>query len=109
MTISELKELAKQDLTIDRSDLVTASVETPMRLHKWIDLLKYNKKEYNKLEKELSMLTQEKLIYYRKDYDWIPDTANELKMLINGDKDICELKYKIKQVESRSLRGVKVV
>lgn len=100
MTKSELIEIAKNDVSIDKHDLVKASIETPMLLHKYLDLKLKNEKSLIIQQKEYNQLKYDKLTFYRTEHKIIPETANEMKMLLEGDSELSQKMSEIQQKES---------
>lgn len=100
MNLSELTDIAKHDMIIDKNDLVSATVETPMLVHKYLDLFTVNAKGLLKAKKELAVLKQGKMIYYKTEYKFRPDTAKELQMLVDGDAELAEKNANIEMRET---------
>lgn len=99
MTFEELQNQAEKDIKIDRTKLSTEALENPVTHAKYIRLLASTKSTLKKLENDLSRMNRQKHAFYNgkaeNAFEIILDSANELKVYIEGDEDILTIKQKI--------------
>jgi len=100
MNLNDLKEMAKRDVSIDRNDIVSATVETPMLIHKYLDLFTANAKSLLNARRDLAIKKQEKMLFYKTEYKLKPETAKEMQMLLEGDEELAGMNANIEMRET---------
>lgn len=110
MTLDEIKEMAKKDLTIDKTDLIGASIDTPIMANKYYCLLLDEKKVLNVMEQKLLSLYKETFEYYNGSADaevYIKRPLGkkilkgEIDRYINADPTYQSFITKIKNLEEK--------
>lgn len=105
MTFEELINKAEEEIKIDRTRLSTEVLDNPLRHANYIRHVTVQKAEMRKLESELAVLTRNKHAFYngksQDAFDIVLDSANELKVYMDGDEDIVDLKRKISNKKER--------
>ena len=110
MTLDEIKEMAKVDLEIDKTDLIGSSIDTPILSNKYYCILIEQKKIMNLLEQKLLILYKETFEYYNGNADaevYIKRPLGkkilkgEIEKYINADPIYQDLITKIKKHEEK--------
>lgn len=110
MTLDEIKEMAKVDLVIDKTDLIGSSIETPILSNKYYCILIEQKKILNALEQKLLIVYKETFEYYNGSADaevYIKRPLGkkilkgEVEKYINADPIYQDLITKIKNHEEK--------
>ena len=115
MKLDDIMEQAKFDLTIDKSNLTSSSIDTPLMVNKYYNILIEEARIYKILEGKLSQLYKEKYDYYLSLADpsvYIKKPWNrkvlksDVDMYINSDQDYIDMhnkietqKFKVKYLE----------
>jgi len=100
MNISEFQAQITSELKIDKTKLDFCSAENPILIQKYIDFWLRESKKLNRMEAELRILQGQKVIYYKNDYNMIPENNKELDFLMNGDAEISK---KIEELNNQSV------
>lgn len=105
-----LKEMADEDLAIDRSKLDSESLETPKLHNKWIRMLYDRKERLKMLEWRKKILIKDKWLYYngkasddvykKKGAFHMKVLKNDLNMFIDADEDFHKLEARIGRAEN---------
>lgn len=109
MKISELENMLKSDLAVDKDNLFQASIDTPALHAKWMKFSTDEAYKLHVLEQRMSKLKKAKWEYYSlrypnsKIYEKHPFnlklTKGELPMYIESDDDIQRLSLDVKKQE----------
>ena len=115
MKLDDIMEQAKFDLTIDKSNLTSSSIDTPLMVNKYYNILIEEARIYKILEGKLSQLYKEKYDYYLSLADpavYVKKPWNrkvlksDVDMYINSDQDYIDMhnkietqKFKVKYLE----------
>lgn len=106
--LQKLKEQAKQDLQIDRTDLVNESLRTPSLHSKWLSLHAELKAKARKLQFELDVKYKDRWLYYNGKaspaiYKAEPFDLKVLKsdtgVFINADDQLIEIKERLEEIK----------
>lgn len=107
MNIETIREMVKEDLKIDESNLNGESLKTPQLHNKYLVFLENSKLELEKLQFQENILKKYKWLYYSgkigeddlKKYNWEPFEYNLLKtdipMFLDSDEDLQKMRAKI--------------
>lgn len=110
MKLDEIKEMAKQDLVIDQTNLIGASIDTPILSNKYYCLMMEEKKVVNALEQKLLTVYRDTFEYYNGSADaqiYVQRPLGkkilkgEIEKYINADPDYQDIINKIKHVEEK--------
>lgn len=110
MTLDEIKAMAKVDLVIDSTNLLGASVETPVLSNKYYCIYIEQKKILNALEQRLLIVYKESFEYYNGSADaevYIKRPLGkkilkgEIERYINADPIYQDMISKIKNLEEK--------
>lgn len=115
MKLEDIKAMAETDLLIDKSNLTSASIDTPLMVNKYYNVLIEEARIYKILEGKLSQLYKEKYDYYLSLADpavYVKKPWNrkvlksDVDMYISSDQDYVDMnnkletqKYKLKYLE----------
>jgi len=112
MDIESLREMVKQDIKIDETDLNSESLKTPQIHNKYLVLYENSKLELEKIQFQEKVLKRDKWLYYTgkmgdddlKRHGWEPFEHNILKtdipMFLDSDTDIQKIRAKYSLQES---------
>lgn len=100
MKLSQLKEQIITDLKIDKSKLDEEAANNCLKLQNYLNMFLNEQKKLVRLEKELSILLGDKLVYYKTSYKLRPETMRELEKLVMSDKEVSELNLKIANLKN---------
>ena len=104
--IEKLKEAAKKDLKLDRTELVDASLNTPILHAKWLSLHVDLKEKTRKLQYEYDVQYRERWLYYNgkaapKVYKEEPFDLKILKsdagVFLGSDEKLLEIKNRLEE------------
>lgn len=107
MNIESLREMVRNDVEIDETDLNSESLKTPQLHNKYLVLFEDAKLQLEKLEFQLRSLKRDKWLYYTGkmgeedllDKKWEPFEHSILKtdipMFLDADPDIQQIKARI--------------
>lgn len=107
--LDKLKELAKNDLKLDRTELVDESLKTPILHAKWLSLYVDLKEKARKLQYEYDIKYKERWLYYNgkaapKVYKEEPFDLKILKsdsgVFLGSDEKLLEIKNKLEEVKN---------
>ena len=106
--LNKLKEQAKQDLQIDRTNLVDESLRTPILHSKWLSLHADLKAKARKLQYEFDVMYKERWLYYNgksspKVYKEEPFDLKILKgdtsIFLVADQKLLEIKNRLEEIK----------
>jgi hypothetical protein len=107
MTLDDIREMTKKDLTMDETELTIESMKTPQLHNKYLIIFTDEKLILGKMESDLQRLRKDKWLYYTgkmsqeelDDREWQPFDLNILKTDIDrfmqADDDIIHATNKI--------------
>lgn len=96
MNIKELQDEAKKDLEpVDINSIVSVSLNTPTLQGKYIRYMMNENMNLEKASNEYDELYRKKWIEYKEDFQHDLNTKEKMSGIINGDKEIIEIKKKI--------------
>jgi len=111
-TEEDILENWSDDTKIDESNIVLEIIKTPSLHSKYLNYYFKSKSEQHKIEKDVSKIIWYKRRYFRgefgldelKRFGWaqwnsLKPTATELKLLLDSDKDVAEIKFKLAEAE----------
>ena len=90
-----LQEEIKKELKVNKSKLDDEATLSPLLIQKYLDKYYIALRDLNKLQMEYDKTYSEKLLYYRNNYDKVPENVNELKALIECDKEYIDVKGRL--------------
>jgi hypothetical protein len=92
MEFKELEKQIKKELVVDKNHLDFCASENPILIQKYITMYLYESRKINEKQIELDILYKDKMLYYKLEHQYVPETQKELSVMLEGDKDICEIK-----------------
>jgi arginyl-tRNA synthetase len=95
----KIDEDLNKDLEVDEANLVSEMKKQKDLLYKWGSRLSKIEDSYKKLCLELDVLIKEKYIFYSSEYEKVL-TGAEVKIYVNGDANIIDLKNKKRKLET---------
>tara|TARA_R100000008_G_scaffold17059_1_gene8448 strand:- start:1692 stop:2126 length:435 start_codon:yes stop_codon:yes gene_type:complete len=107
MNLEDIRNMAKQDLGMDKTELDTESMKTPQLHNKYLIMYSDEKLILGKLQSDFNVLKKDKWLYYTgkmsqeqlEENNWEPFDLNILKTdidkFIDSDTDIITLSNKI--------------
>tara|TARA_R100000900_G_scaffold53968_1_gene43717 strand:+ start:532 stop:966 length:435 start_codon:yes stop_codon:yes gene_type:complete len=107
MNLEDIRNMTKQDLIMDKTELDTESMKTPQIHNKYLIMYSDEKLILGKLQSDFSVLKRDKWLYYTgkmshdelEENNWEPFDLNILKTdidkFIDSDTDIITLSNKI--------------
>jgi hypothetical protein len=87
-----------KELTIDKAHIDDDAINNPIFIQKYLDIYYDRLKELNEIQAQYDESYSLKLQYYRNQYKYIPETVKELEAMVQGDKEIIDIKRKMNDI-----------
>jgi len=87
-----------EELKINKAHLDEESINAPLKTQIFLNLYFIELKKLNDIQIEYDETYAKRLRYYKTEYDLIPENISELKLLLNGDKELNKKKEKLNNI-----------